>query len=100
MAISKYINFTEKFLEFTKSSIVSYKTILRFLKAKDLEDHQKGCIYREIVCLDKKCQKQVLFKDFIEHVDSDHKEWNNEATKVDGKTFVVSFDKEVKTIER
>ena len=68
--------------------------------AQDVEDHQKCCIFREIVCLDKKCQKQVLFKDFIEHVNSDHKEWNNEATKVDGKTFVVSFDKEMKTIER
>ena len=59
-----------------------------------LEDHQKGCIYREIVCLENKCKEQILFKDFLDHVDSDHKDWNNEATKVGEKTFLVSFSQE------
>ena len=62
--------------------------------AQDLEDHQKCCIFREIVCLENKCKKQILFKDFIDHVDSDHKNWNDEATKVNGKTFIVSFSQE------
>ena len=56
-------------------------------RAQDLDDHQKCCIFREIVCLEINCEKQILFKDFIDHVDSNHKDWNNEATKVDGKTF-------------
>ena len=63
--------------------------------AQDLDDHQKGCIFREIVCLENKCKKQILFKDFIDHLDSDHKNLlDNETTKVDGKTFIVSFGQE------
>jgi hypothetical protein len=62
--------------------------------AQNLEDHQKGCIFREIVCLENKCKKQILFKDYIDHVDSDHKDWNNKATKVDEKTFIVSCSQE------
>ena len=64
------------------------------LGAQSLEDHQKSCIFREIVCLENDCKKQILFKDYIDHVDSEHKDWNNEATKVDGKTFIVSFSQE------
>ena len=62
--------------------------------AQDLDDHQKGCIFREIICLENKCKKLILFKDFIDHVDSDHKDWNNGTTKVDEKTFNVSFSQE------
>ena len=48
-----------------------------------------------MVCLDNKCKKQILFKDFIDHLDSDHKNLlDNETTKVDGKTFIVSFGQE------
>jgi hypothetical protein len=62
---------------------------------QNLEDHQKSCIFREMVCLDNKCKKQILFKDFIDHLDSDHKNLlDNETTKVDGKTFIVSFGQE------
>ena len=56
-------------------------------RAQDLDDHQKSCIFREIVCLESNCEKQILFKDFIDHVASDHKDWDNEATKVDEKIF-------------
>ena len=62
--------------------------------AQSLEDHEKGCIFREIVCLENKCKKLILFKDFIDHVDSDHKDWNDKATKVDEKTFIVSCSQE------
>ena len=62
--------------------------------ARDLYDHQKSCIFREIVCLENKCKKQILFRDFIDHVDSDHKNWNDEEMKVDGNTFIVSFSQE------
>ena len=62
--------------------------------AQDLEDHQRGCIYREIVCLENKCKKQILFRDFIGHVVSDHNDWNNVVKKVDEKTFNVRFNQE------
>ena len=62
--------------------------------AQDLTDHQKCCIFREIVCIENRCKKQILFKDYIDHVDSDHKDWNKKATKVDEKTFMVSFSQE------
>ena len=64
------------------------------LGPQDLEGHQKDCIFREIVCLENKCKEPILFKDFLDHVDSDHKDWNNEEMKVDGKTFNVSFNQE------
>ena len=60
-------------------------------EAKDVEDHQKCCIYRKINCIFEDCKEQVLFKDFFDHVETFHKDLNN-ATKVDGKTFNVSFD--------
>ena len=64
--------------------------------AQNLEDHQRGCIFREIVCLENKCkrEKKILFKDFMDHVDSDHKNWDNEATKIDENKFIVSFNQE------
>ena len=61
---------------------------------ENLEDHQKSCIFREIVCLENKCKKLILFKDFIDHIDSDHKDWNNEAMEVDGKPFLLSYSQE------
>ena len=74
--------------------LLSFQTWLFMFGAQDLEDHQKCCIFREIVSLENKCKKQILFKDFIEHVDSDHKNWNDETAKVNGKTFIVSFSHE------
>ena len=62
--------------------------------AQDLNDHQKCCIFREIVCIENRCEKQILFRDYIDHVDSDHKDWNDKATKMDEKTFIVSFSQE------
>ena len=74
---------------------------------QDLEDHQKDCIFREIVCLENNkcgvyckkyckehCGEPILFKDFLDHVDSDHKDWNNETMEVENKTFIVSFSQE------
>ena len=60
-----------------------------------LDEHQKTCIYRQIKCPGTNCGKQVAFKDIIDHVGNDHKTWNNAAaTKVDGKTFILSYDKD------
>ena len=61
------------------------------IDSKSLEDHQKCCIYREINCVFDNCKKQVLFKDFFDHAEACHQDLN-EATKMDGKTFIVSFD--------
>ena len=58
---------------------------------KGLEDHQKCCIYREIICVFDHCKKIVLFKDFFGHFETCHKD-SKTATKSDEKTFIVSFD--------
>ena len=58
---------------------------------KGLEDHQKCCIYREIICFFDHCKKIVLFKDFFDHFETCHKD-SKTATKSDEKTFIVSFD--------
>ena len=60
-------------------------------ETQSLEDHQKCCIYREINCVFDYCKKQVLFKDFFDHVETCHQDLKN-ATKMDGKSFIVSFD--------
>ena len=59
--------------------------------AKGLEYHQKCCIYREINCVFDNCEKQILFKDFFDHIEICHQYLKN-AIKTDGKTFIVSFD--------
>ena len=59
--------------------------------AKSLEDHQICCIYRKINCVFDNCKEQVLFKDFFDHLETCHQDLNN-ATKTDGKTFLVRFD--------
>ena len=62
------------------------------IEAKNLDEHEKTCIFREINCPDSSCEEQVLFKDFNEHVNNDHKVWAlNLATKIDGKTFNVMY---------
>ena len=62
------------------------------IEAKNLDEHEKACIFREINCPDSSCEEQVLFKDFNEHVNNDHKVWAlNLATKIDGKTFNVMY---------
>ena len=68
-------------------------------EANGLEDHQKCCIYREINCVFDDCKKQVLFKDFFDHFETCHHDLND-ATKMDEKTFVVSFDSsDIKSIK-
>ena len=59
--------------------------------ANGLEDHQKCCIYREIICVFDHCKKMVLFKDFFDHVETCHQDLTT-ATKSDEKTFISSFD--------
>ena len=59
--------------------------------AKGLDYHQKSCIYREINCISEDCKKKVLFKDFFDHVEACHQDLNN-ASKMDEKSFIVSFD--------
>ena len=62
------------------------------VEAKNLDEHEKTCIFRQINCPDRGCKKQVLFKDIIEHVNNDHKLWaRNLATKIDEKTFKVMY---------
>ena len=62
------------------------------IEAKNLDEHEKTCIYRQFNCPDSSCEKQVVFKDFNEHVTNDHKVWAlNLATKTDGKTFNVMY---------
>ena len=67
--------------------------------ANQLEEHEKACNFREIQCPDSNCDKEVLFKDLIDHVDTDHKDWNNKVMKVNGKTFIVTFDEEANAIK-
>lgn len=58
---------------------------------KGLENHQNCCIYREIHCVFKDCELQVLFKDLFDHVETCHQDRDlNDATKIDEKTFIVS----------
>ena len=59
--------------------------------ANGLEDHQKCCIYREIICVFDHCKKMVVFKDFFDHVETCHQD-SKTATKSDEKTFIASFD--------
>ena len=65
------------------------------IEAKRFDEHVKTCIFRDINCPDSNCKKQLIFKDIIDHIANDHEDWDNVATKVDGKTFVVSYGKDV-----
>ena len=65
------------------------------IEAKLFDEHVKTCIFRHINCPDSGCKNQVLFKDIIDHISNDHRNWDNVATKVDAKTFVVSYGKDV-----
>ena len=62
------------------------------VETKNLDEHEKTCIFRQINCPDSSCKKQVMFKDINEHVINDHKLWGqNLATKIDEKTFKVVY---------
>ena len=65
------------------------------VEARNHEDHVKTCIFRGINCPDYNCEKQILFKDINDHILNDHKDWSDIATKVDGKTFKMAYDKKV-----
>ena len=65
------------------------------VEARNLEDHEKTCIFRKINCPDFDCENQVLFKDINDHIINDHKDWSDIATKIDEKTFKVAYDKKV-----
>ena len=62
------------------------------IQAKNLDEHEKTCIFREINCPDSSCKEKVLFKDINEHVSNDHKLWAlNLPRKIDRKTFNVMY---------
>ena len=65
------------------------------IEAKLFDEHVKTCFFRRINCPDSGCKTQVLYKDIIDHISNDHRNWDNVATKVDAKTFVVSYGKDV-----
>ena len=54
---------------------------LNLIEAGNLDEHQKTCIYRQIICPGNEtgCHEQVSFKDILDHVENDHKDWNNAA---------------------
>lgn len=39
---------------------------------EDLEEHEKGCILRNIYCADYLCHEKPVFKDFIDHYTANH----------------------------
>ena len=43
-----------------------------FLQAESLDDHQKGCVFRQIGCPDLPCKEKILFKDVIKHLKQIH----------------------------
>ena len=43
-----------------------------FLQAESLDDHQKGCVFRQICCPELSCKEKILFKDVIEHLKQIH----------------------------
>lgn len=42
-------------------------------QAESMDDHQKGCIFRQVFCPDLFCKEKVLFKDVVEHLKQVHK---------------------------
>ena len=44
-----------------------------FLQAESLDDHQQGCIFRQVFCPYIICKEKVLFKDVIDHLKKVHK---------------------------
>ena len=48
-----------------------------FLQAESVEDHQQGCIFRQVYCPDVDCKEKILFKDVIKHLKQFHenKHW-------------------------
>ena len=70
------------------------------IETKLLDEHQKFCFYRQIFCPEWSCEEKILFKDIIDHTETDHKNWKTVATKEDEKTFLVSYDKEINFIKR
>jgi len=41
-------------------------------QAESLDDHQKGCIFRQVFCPQLSCKEKVLFKNVIEHLKQTH----------------------------
>lgn len=41
-------------------------------QAESLDDHEKGCIFRQVFCPELSCKNKVLFKDVIEHLKKVH----------------------------
>ena len=68
------------------------------IETKNLEEHQKVRIYRQIFCPYLSCEKKVSFKDIIDHTGTDHKNLTVE-TKEDEKTFLVSYGKGIDFIK-
>ena len=61
-----------------------YKTGCRemVMQAKDLEDHQIDCVFREVYCPGIGCYEKVVFKDISDHFSQSHAEsWLNQEGK-------------------
>ena len=43
-----------------------------FNQAELLNDHQEGCVFRQVWCPDISCSNKVLFKDVIDHLNQNH----------------------------
>ena len=53
-------------------------------EAKDLEDHEKSCFFRNITCPDKNCSASIVFNDILDHYKKAH-------PKVESKDEVLRF---------
>ena len=53
-------------------------------EAKDLEDHEKSCLFRKITCPDKNCSASIVFNDILDHYKKAH-------PKVESKDEVLRF---------